>query len=462
MVEESHSDWCSPVVLVGKPDGAVRFCVDYRRVNAVSKFDAYPMPRIDELVDRLGMATYYTTLDCTKGYWQIPLSPAAREKTAFSTPLGLYQFKVLPFGLFGAPATFQRLMDRVLRPHAAYAAAYIDDIVIYSGTWEQHMRQVAAVLQSLRQAGLTANPRKCVIGRREIQYLGYHLGGGEVRPQVAKTAAVAASPRPRTKKEVRGFLGLAGYYRQFVPHFSDLASPLTDLTRKSAPDTVQWSEPCQVSFEAIKTALCGKSVLCAPNFDLPFSLQTDASDRGLGAVLTQQVEGVDRPVLYLSRKLADRETRYSMVEKECLAIRWAVGALRYYLLGRAFTLYSDHAPLQWLHRMKDVNARITRWYLALQPYNFRVVHRPGAQMAVADFLSRSGGGGGSKLAAGCDPGLCRAVGECGGTCDVWPAGGSLGKLGAHRIGWEGGIGPECQQVSALRPIRGSVFMCLFL
>ena len=150
-------------------------------------------------------------------------------------------------------------MDRVLRPHAAYAAAYIDDIVIYGDEWGQHVQQVAAVLQSLRRAGLTANPRKCVIGRREIQYLGYHLVGGKARPQVAKTTAVAASPRPRTKKGVRRFLGLAGYYRQFVPHFSDLASPLTDLTRKRAPDTVQWSEPCQVSFEAFKTALCGES-----------------------------------------------------------------------------------------------------------------------------------------------------------------------------------------------------------
>ena len=191
---------------------------------------------------------------------------------------------------------------------------------------------------------------------------------------------------------MRRFLGLAGYYRQFVPNFADLASPLTDLTRKRAPDTVQWSEPCQVSFDAIKTALCGEAVLCAPNFALPFSVQADASDRGLGAVLTQQVGGTDRPVLYLSRKLSDREGRYSTVEKECLAIRWAVGTLRYYLLGRQFTLYSDHAPLQWLHRMKDANARITRWYLALQPFHFRVAHRPGAQMVVADFLSRSGGG----------------------------------------------------------------------
>ena len=392
VVEESHSDWCSPIVLVAKRDGAVRFCVDYRRVNAVSKFDAYPMPRIDELLDRLGTAKYYTTLDCTKGYWQIPLSPVSREKTAFSTPRGLFQFTALPFGLFGAPATFQRLMDRILRPHSAYAAAYLDDIVIYGDTWPQHMQRVAAVLQSLRQAGLTANPAKCVIGRGEIRYLGYHLGGGEVRPQVEKTAAVAAAPRPRTRKDVRRFLGLASYYRQFVPGFSELASPLTDLTRKGAPDPVQWTERCRVAFDGIKNALCGETVLYAPNFDLPFSLQTDASDRGLGAVLTQQVEGADRPVLYLSRKLSEREGRYSTVEKECLAIRWAVGALRYYLLGRSFTLYSDHAPLQWLHRMKDSNARITRWYLALQPFNFRVVHRPGTQMVVADFLSRAGGG----------------------------------------------------------------------
>ena len=197
--------------------------------------------------------------------------------------------------------------------------------------WERGQNNVAAVLKSLRQAGLTANPKKCTIGRAEVRYLGYHLGRGQVRPLVDKTIAIATCLRPKTKKEVRRFLGL------------------------------------------------------------PFILQTDASDRGLGAVLTQQVEGVDRPVVYISRKLSQWETKYSTVEKECLAIRWAVGSLRYYLLGRPFTLCSDHAPLQWLHRMKDTNARITWWYLALQPFNFKVVHRPGALMVVADFLSRPGG-----------------------------------------------------------------------
>ena len=396
VIEESHSAWSSPIVLVGKPDGSIRFCVDYRKVNDVSRFDAYPMPRVDELLDRLGTARFFSTLDLTKGYWQIPLSPESKEKTAFSAPDGLYQFRTLPFGLFGAPATFQRLMDRVLRPHAAFAAAYLDDVIIHSDNWAQHLRHVAAVLESLRQAGLTANPKKCTIGRAEVRYLGYHLGRGQVRPLVDKTAAIATCLRPKTKKEVRRFLGLAGYYRRFIPAFAELTSPLTDLTRKGASDPVQWTEPCQRAFERVKEALCGEPLLFTPNFSLPFILQTDASDRGLGAVLTQQVEGVDRPVLYISRKLSQRETKYSTVEKECLAIRWAVGSLRYYLLGRPFTLCSDHAPLQWLHRMKDTNARITRWYLALQPFNFKVVHRPGALMVVADFLSRPGGGVGCR------------------------------------------------------------------
>ncbi len=393
VIEESRSDWASPIVLVPKTDGSVRFCVDYRKVNAVSKFDAYPMPRVDELLDRLGTARFYSTLDLTKGYWQIPLSPLSKEKSAFTTPFGLHQFITLPFGLFGAPATFQRLMDKILRPHTAYAAAYLDDIIIYSQDWQRHMVHLREVLRALRGAGLTANPKKCAIGRVEVRYLGFHLGHGQVRPQIDKTAAIAACPRPKTKKEVRQFLGLAGYYRRFIPDYSELTSPLTDLTKKEVPDTVPWTERCQQAFTQVKAALCGGPLLHSPDFSLPFLLQTDASDRGLGAVLTQEIRGEERPVLYISRKLSKRETMYSTIEKECLAIRWAVLTLRYYLLGREFTLCSDHAPLQWLHRMKDTNARITRWYLALQPFKFKVIHRPGTQMTVADFLSRNGGGG---------------------------------------------------------------------
>ncbi len=412
VIEESRSDWASPIVLVPKTDGSVRFCMDYRKVNAVSKFDAYPMPRVDELLDRLDTARFYSTLDLTKGYWQIPLSSLSKEKSAFTTPFGLHQFVTLPFGLFGAPTTFQRLMDKILRPHTANAAAYLDDIIIYSQDWQRHMVHLREVLRALRGAGLTANPKKCAIGRVEVRYLGFHLGHGQVRPQIDKTAAIAACPRPKTKKEVRQFLGLAGYYRRFIPDYSELTSPLTDLTKKEVPDTVPWTERCQQVFTQVKAALCGGPLLHSPDFSLPFLLQTDASDRGLGAVLTQEIGSEERPVLYISRKLSKRETMYSTIEKECLAIRWAVLTLRYYLLGWEFTLCSDHAPLQWLHRMKDTNVRITRWYLALQPFKFKVIHRPGTQMTVADFLSRNGGGGGGLQAGGL-PGLSRAVGVCG-------------------------------------------------
>ncbi len=218
------------------------------------------MPRVDELLDRLGAARFYSTLDLTKGYWQILLSPLSKEKTAFTTPFGLHQFVTLPFGLFGAPATFQRLMDKVLRPHSAYAAAYLD-IIIHSNDWQRYMEHLRAVLRSLRVAGLTANPRKCAIGRVEVRYLGFHLGHGQVRPQIDKTAAVAACPSPKTKKEVRQSLGLAGYYRRFIPNFSDLTSPLTDLTKKEAPDPVQWTELCQQALTQVKAALCGGPLL---------------------------------------------------------------------------------------------------------------------------------------------------------------------------------------------------------
>ncbi len=257
-----------------------------------------------------------------------------------------------------------------------------------------HLREV---LRALRGAGITANPKKCAIGRVEVRYLGFHLGHGQVRPQIDKTAAIAACPRPKTKKEVRQFLGLAGYYRRFVPDYSELTSPLTDLTKKEVPDTVPWTERCQQVFTQVKAALCGGPLLNSPDFSLPFLLQTDASDRGLGAVLTQEIGGEERPVLYISRKLSKRETMYSTIEKECLAIRWAVLTLRYYLLGREFTLCSDHAPLQWLHRMKDTNARITRWLSGITALQIQ----GDPQAGDADDCSRLplqewGGGGGCR------------------------------------------------------------------
>ncbi|XP_071061873.1 uncharacterized protein [Pseudochaenichthys georgianus] len=291
VIEESHSEWTSPVILVPKPDKTNRFCNDFRKLNEISKFDAYPMPRIDELIDRLGEARYISTLDLTKGYWQVPLEAASREKTAFATPTGLYQYTVLPFGLHGAPATFQRLMDKVLRPHREYAAAYLDDVVIHSDSWDSHLIRLAAVLESLRRAGLTANPRKCKLGLEEAEYLGFTIGRGNVRPQERKVQAIQDWPRPSTKKQVKTFLGLTSYYCRFIPNFSTIASPLTDLTRDSQPLMVKWTGEAEHAFEGLKRALCARPVLVTPDFSRGMIVQTDASEVGIGAVLSQEVHG---------------------------------------------------------------------------------------------------------------------------------------------------------------------------
>ncbi|KAL0200309.1 hypothetical protein M9458_003496, partial [Cirrhinus mrigala] len=329
-----------PIVMVPKPDGTLRFCNDFRRLNEVSEFDGYPMPRVDEL---------------------------CKTKDAFSTPSGHWQYRTLPFGLHGAPATFQRLMDIVLRPHQPYAAAYIDDVVIHSEHWDEHLSHLRRVLTELRKAGLTANPRKCHLALSEAEYLGYRVGRGLIKPHPKKVEAVQTAPRPSTKTQVRAFLGLAGYYRCFIPNFSSLASPLTDLTRKGQPRS---------------------SFSTAPDFNCPFLVQTDASDTGLGAVLSQVKDGEEHPVIYISRKLTKAEKNYAAVEKEALAVKWAVLELHYYLLGRRFTLITDHAPLQWMARAKETNARVTRWFLALQDFHFDVQHRSGASNANADGLSR--------------------------------------------------------------------------
>ena len=389
VIERSNSPWASPMVLVKKKDGSLRVCVDFRRLNGVTRQDAYPMPRIDELIDRLGRAKVITTLDLSKGYWQVPVAAEDRAKTAFSSPYGLFQFTVMPFGLQGAPATFQRMMDELLRGTEGYSAAYLDDIVIYSDNWKDHMKHLKEVFRRLRKAALTVKLDKCQFGMDQCIYLGHMVGNGTVRPENSKLEALKEFPIPRTKTAVRGFLGLAGYYRRFIPNFAETAAPLTDLTRKTDTKEVQWNSECGRAFEKLKSLLCGEPVLKCPDFEKPFVLQTDASDRGVGAVLSQLYEGEDHPVAYFSRKLLPREEKYSVVEKECLAIKLAVQIFRVYLLGRSFTIQTDHRSLEWLDRLKDANNRLMRWSLALQPFQFSVQYRTGKANANADALSRA-------------------------------------------------------------------------
>ena len=385
----SNSEWAAPIVLVTKKDGGIRFCVDFRRLNAVSAADCYPMPRVDELIDRLGTAKYISTLDLSRGYWQVPMSAESRKKTSFVTPFGQFEFNVMPFGLHGAPSTFQRMMDQVLQGLETWSAAYIDDVVVQGATWSEHNTALAAVLKRLQEAGLTAKPSKCHFGMDECTYLGHIVGNGHVRPEKGKVAAVEAFPVPKTKKDVRAFLGLTGYYRKFIPEYATIAAPLTELTKKEQPNCLAWSSGCAEAFEALKRHLCTSPVLKCPNFERPFVLQTDASDWGVGAVLSQKDDDDnEHPVAYFSKKLLPRERRYSTIEKECLAIKLATHAFRVYLLGKPFTVQTDHHALEWLDRLKEDNARLTRWSLALQPYQFTVKYRPGKLNGNADALSR--------------------------------------------------------------------------
>ncbi len=279
VIEPSSSEWNNPIVLVPKKDETLRFCLDFRKLNAVSKFDPNLMPRVDDLIEKLGSAMFLTTLDLCKGYWQIPLIPESKEITAFKTPFGHYHFRVLPFGLHGAPASFQRMIDQILQGTEEFAAAYLDDIIIYSKTWVEHLQHLTEVLES------TIRPDKCAMSKTETTYLGYKLGHGVIRPQVGKIEAIKHAERPTSKKQVRSFLGLVGWYRHSIPHFSARAVALTNLTKKDKPNKMDWTAECESAFKDLKDVLCKEPVLQSPNFDQPFTVHTDASEYGLGAVL---------------------------------------------------------------------------------------------------------------------------------------------------------------------------------
>ncbi|XP_062614536.1 uncharacterized protein LOC134276295 [Saccostrea cucullata] len=387
LITPSKSPWASPIVLVNKPDGTIRICVDYRKLNEITLTDPYPIPRMSEIFEKIGSAKYLSRFDLTKGYWQVPLAKETREKSAFITPFGLFEFTVMPFGMKTSPASFIRLMDRIL-DGTQNTVAYFDDIIVYSQTWEDHIKHVTELLQRIYEANLTIRPSKCKLGAAEIICLGHIVGGGTIRPDPRKLKAMEDFPLPLTKKELRSFLGLTGYYRQYIGNYADITVPLTDLLRKSQPADLKWMEREVQSFKKLKEALMTAPVLVNPNFNLPFVLQTDASNNAIGAVLSQQLPDGDHPVAYLSKKLLPREKNYSTIEKELLAIVWAIGSFSYYLEGRKFYVETDHNPLTWLHRLKNKNQRLLRWALALQSYTFEVRYKRGSKNTNADGLSR--------------------------------------------------------------------------
>ncbi|XP_071487443.1 uncharacterized protein [Diadema antillarum] len=387
VIERSTSPYASPVVLVKKKDGKNRFCVDYRKLNAKTVVDNEPIPNIEELMAEIGNAKFFTKIDLAKGYWQIPVVEEDRKKTAFVTPDGQYEFKVLPFGLVNAPAVFTRMMRALLEglPHVVH---YIDDILIYSSSWEEHLNDIRQVCLRLRQAHLTARPTKCHVACKSVEFLGHIVGQGKMKPTPEQIQKVMATTRPTTKKEVRAFLGLVGYYRKFIPNMSTIAAPLTDATKKNEPDKIRWDESHEQAFCTLRDRLVDFPILRLPDDDKEFVLRTDASDVGLGAVLMQESEGKYFPISYASRKLLQRERVYPIVERECLALAWAVRKFSYFLYGRAFQLQTDHYPLAYLTHARMQNPRVMRWALALQAYQYRVQVIKGSENVGADYLSR--------------------------------------------------------------------------
>ncbi|XP_070188629.1 uncharacterized protein [Littorina saxatilis] len=389
VIEPVSSPYNAPIVLVKKKDGKVRFCIDYRQLNRVTVFDGEPLPNVDELFSRLGRAKFFSKIDLSKGYWQIPVYPPDKEKLAFIVPQGQFTWTKMPFGLQNAVAVFSRMMRKLLKPlNRNDVYNFMDDILVATQDWKTHLQALCAVFHRLEEAGLTARPTKCVIGFSELDYLGHHVGHGLMWPEAAKVEKIQAARRPETKKDVRAFLGLVGFYRRYVPNFAAIALPLTDLTRKNLSNRVEWTDRCEEAYQTLRQMLSQRPVICVPDLSLPFVLQTDASDIGLGAVLLQDHGGELKPVSFASRKLNNAEKNYATVEKECLAIVWAIRKFEVYLYGREFELQTDHQSLQHLQRSKTSNGRLMRWALLLQSFSFRVTVIRGRDNVGADYYSR--------------------------------------------------------------------------
>ena len=388
IIRPSVSPWSSSVITVKKKDGGVRICIDFRAVNAITQPDPYQMPLIEEILDRLAAAKFISKVDLNKGFHQIPISKEDWSKTAFCTPWGKYEFCVMPFGLRNGPAVFQRLMDQLLHEDKEIAQVYIDDIAIFSDNWVSHCKDIDTVLGRLREAGLTANTSKCKWGQTKCEFLGHIVGEGKITPAESKVKVIRDFGQPKTKRQVRKFLGLTGYYRKFVPNYAEHSFHLTQATRKTAPERVVQTDALREEILYLKDVLCALPSLTLPLVDDMFLLQTDASGVGLGAVLSVVRSGKELPIAFYSRKLQPRERNYSASELEGLAVVTAVMKFDAYLVTHPFIVETDHKALQFLNSAHHANGRIARWAMKLQPFTFSVRYRPGSQHINADSLSR--------------------------------------------------------------------------
>ena len=388
VIEPSYAAYLSPIVLINKPDGSKRMCIDYRAVNAKIKIDIHPLPRLDELVDDVSGHAYYCTLDLKDAYYQCLLDPQSRDITTFSDGRNLFRFKRLPFGLSVAPAIFTRVMQEVLRPLLAlgFVKNYLDDVIIFAPTIESILERLDLVFTRMKEMGLKLNVSKCHFVKRKIKFLGHYVSqkGIEVNPNSIES--ISKMNPPRSTKEVRRFIGMASFYRKFIPHFAGIAAPLTTLQSKKVP--FYWNDECQKAFETLKQKLTETPVLTKVKLGSELELHTDASNFHVGAVLMQREPDGLHPVGYYSKKLNKCEQKYTTSDKEALGIVKATRFFHHFLWGTRFKIVTDHQPLTYIFKRRTHSPRMSRYMLEMREYNFDIVYKKGANNHVPDALSR--------------------------------------------------------------------------
>lgn len=384
---ESESPFASPVILVRKSDGSLRFVVDMRKLNDITVKDCYPLMRIDDALDNLGGARYFATLDLQSGYWQVELDEASKPLTAFVTDQGLFEFNRMPFGLCNAPSTFSRAMSRAMKGILwSEVLIYLDDVIVFARTFDEYLSRLQNVFDRLRAANLKLKSQKCKFGQEKVTFLGHVVTPDGVTTDPRKCEAIQKVPVPHRVKELRSFLGLTNYYARFVPRYREIARPLYRLTRKNMPFI--WTTECQMAFEKLKQILQSTQVLAYPQFDKPFILETDASGFAIGFVLSQEHDGQLRPIHYAGRNLTEAEMKYSTTEREALAVYQGVHYFRSYLEDKEFEIRTDHLPLTYVFKKGYGNSRIQKWALYLSKYRFEIHYKKGSSLHGPDTLSR--------------------------------------------------------------------------
>ena len=401
VIGPSNSPWCNAVVLVRKKDGSLRFCIDFRKLNSLSVKDSHPLPHICETLESLTGAAHYSTFDMNSGFWEVPMDEESKQYTAFTLgSLGLYKCESMPFGLCNAPPTFQRLMQKCLGElNLTYCLIYLDDVIVFSEMPEEHLWRMCVVFNRLCEHGLKLKPSKCDVFKSEINYLAHHVSRKGVLPSKKNLESIAQCPPPDTYTKVKSFVGLVGHYRCFIKGFAKIAAPLYDLTSGNNKDKksehVDLSPEAREAFDRLKAACLQAPILAFPDFNKPFLLETDASRRGLGAVLSQkQADGQYHPIAYASCVMNETEQRYHFNKQEFLALKWAVMEQFHEYLSlygknrNEFVVQTDNNPLTYIFSSANLDAAGQQWVARLASYNFSLEYQKGKDNTVTNFLSR--------------------------------------------------------------------------